>query len=610
LADPRPPNEDREQRERELREREQRERESGNVEEEVRSTIVSPWDRDGESRRPALRRTMRQRRSSEPEVPKPPPLPDWFLNSNVELVADEGGKAEGGERQMRCVDKETGHVLFCVPYYSGETAEGAGKDEGKDPKSEGKVGIPGLGMFDMNPDVLEGKPPGNGSNSAADADKGLGFNIGPDDSNTGLEYDPLTWTLLETEAQARATLSMSGEAGVSTSFAASRGDIHLHCPDDYAHKHLDQYVRRLASILEADLIRLDANDIADLTSDYVGENKDSPGSFASLSYDAFDGHVAGGRKLRDGLSKSDPLELGEKDDMEDEEDDVDESSESRDLGHFGSLEELRKALSDRRSELGKMLGGMGGSPKISVIPMGMGLGSFPGTRMGSDSSKSRHSMSNYASWDDGRLTAAVESMLNAASTKRGAASSSGLLKAFDKAAWTRNPSNESNAWPAKAGTALVDLLGKIGRPEDKSSLSFNFEPQEAAPQSTRGGDPVRRRTIVHLRDLKSILNAQSNLGFAITKRLVESVQKRRQLGEEILLIGTSARSVEGPLEGLLDHHDDALFRLTILPPLFDMDKSSLSFNFEPQEAAPQSTRLLATIMKTLLLSMPSHSRRN
>ena len=67
-----------------------------------------------------LRLSARRKRMN--DVPKPPPIPQWFLDQNVRLVEDTTGldAGKGGRwRAIRCVDAETGHTLLTVPYKFG-----------------------------------------------------------------------------------------------------------------------------------------------------------------------------------------------------------------------------------------------------------------------------------------------------------------------------------------------------------------------------------------------------------------------------------------------------------------------------------------------------------
>ncbi|KAK3069813.1 hypothetical protein LTR53_011573, partial [Teratosphaeriaceae sp. CCFEE 6253] len=77
-----------------------------------------------EARRPLRRGTIRQARRAS-EVPRPPPIPAWFLKHNVYPVRDSPLEAVGrpeSNEVLRCVDASTGHTLFTLPYYEALTA--------------------------------------------------------------------------------------------------------------------------------------------------------------------------------------------------------------------------------------------------------------------------------------------------------------------------------------------------------------------------------------------------------------------------------------------------------------------------------------------------------
>jgi hypothetical protein len=101
--------------------------------------------------------------------------------------------------------------------------------------------------------------------------------------------DPMAWSFLEAETSVRAALSLASEERRSSSFAADRIDVSLQCPDANSHDQLDDFVSNLAGVVHADLIRLDANDFAELSEDYVSQGHDAPGSFSNLGYDVFNG---------------------------------------------------------------------------------------------------------------------------------------------------------------------------------------------------------------------------------------------------------------------------------------------------------------------------------
>ncbi|KAM0721550.1 hypothetical protein Q7P37_002475 [Cladosporium fusiforme] len=565
------------------------------ADEAVRQEQQQQQQQDGgesgaEVRRPGLRRTLRQRRVA--DVPKPPPVPEWFLKHNVLLVADEVGTAEAeGARMVRCVDAQTGHTLFHVPFYPGEAQEEMAKKEeeanAKQQQDEQakQASIPGISMLGDNffqqkfggqiPPVLEKQD-----------DLPLGFKF-PQGAEAMAKADPLAWTLLETEASVRAAMGVAAQAGaVPSSHAASRSDIHLHCPDSNAHRQIDQYVRDLAVILHADLIRLDANDIADLTNDYVGGSSDSPGSFSTLGYDVYDGLTANGLGIRGVRPGEHPYP--EEFDEEDGEDDA-VTPQDMSLGHFGSFDDLRKALGDKRHDINKALGNFG----IAGVSVGLPQGGSPFAPPTQESAQNKRSEpSEYITWDDARLAALLDGLLDAPTAAKAAKLGNSL---HEGSAQTKASSSVGEAenvqsipWSSRAGSMVADVAKNIERIEKTTTADgpkqqplIRLEPTSREGVEQEESNPARKRTIVQVRDLKQIL--ANKLGESIIKRLVRVVQRRRRAGEEVLVIGTTAADVNGPLDSLLDTYEDSPFRLIVVPPLFDM--STL------EQASFQSTAL-------------------
>jgi len=514
----------------------------------------------------------RTRPKSQIQVPKPPPLPEWFLKNNVLLVPEGSGKDSEGARQLRCVDAQTGHTLFHVPYYPEEAQEEKAKNELEEAAKQDqdeqakKASIPGINMIGDNffqqkfggqiPPVLE-----------ADNELPLGFKI-PQDT---LIRDPLSWTLLETEASARAAM----QTGNSTSHAAKRSDIHLHCPDSNAHDQMDQYVRDIAQVLRADLIRLDANDLADLTDEYVGDGNDSPGSFSTLGYDVYDGAAATGVGIRGG-SAGESFEQDAHDEQGNEDEQAGEhaSADPMNLGHFSGFDELRKALGDKRHDINKALGNFGIAGVSIGLPPGGGNPFAPPPRTPAPSKSSEPS--EYISWDDARLFGLLSSVLDAPSKARVASlgETSQAQNAFSGYATSVQGAHDETAmpWSSRVGSLVGDLVklmdsSKEARSSGSADSSpFKLEDDTSSRKTSESGE--RRKTIVHIRDLKQIL--ANKLGESIIKRLVRVVQKRRRAGEEVLVIGTTAEDVNGPLDGLLDAYEDSPFRLIVVPPLFGM----------------------------------------
>lgn len=542
-----------------------------------------------EARRPgAGRRSLRQRRVA--DVPPPPPVPEWFLRQNVVLVKEDEGGGDGGARMVRCVDSKTGHTLFTVPFYPGEAQEEKAKVDAEEAARKAQeeqakqASIPGISMLGDNffqqkfggqiPPVLESKE-----------DLPLGFKF-PQAADLQASKDPLAWTLLETEASVRAAMGASAQTGAAaSSHAASRSDIHLHCPDSNAHVQMDQYVRDLARILHADLITLDANDIADLTSDYVGGGSDLPGSFGTLAYDVYDGAVANGLAIRGGGVGE--QHEAEEEDEEDGEDEAVTPQDSMNLGHFGSFDELRKALGDKRHDINKALGNFGMAGVSVGLPQGVNPFAPPARQEPAQSKKP--DPADYVTWDDARLLALLDGLLDAPSAAKAAnlgqgsqEASTHLEDADDK---------KETPWAVRAGSMVAGVASKIefaksaastdGKSDNVPLMKLDMVDRENAKPDLISQDG--RKTIVQVRDLKQILGHK--LGESIIKRLVRVVQKRRRAGEEIVIIGTTAEEVTGPLDSLFDINEDSPFRMIVVPPLFDMSAAEQA-SFEASALPP------------------------
>jgi DNA polymerase III delta prime subunit len=548
---------------------EQREKERKAADEAVRQEY-SAIDGGAEVKKGGRNRSTKHTKQN--EVPKPPPLPDWFLEHNVLLISEEPSSSGKGGRQLKCVDAKTGHTLFHVPCYPEEAQEKkemADREEAlKQEQVElaKKASIPGINMIghDFFQQKLGGRIP---PVLAGENELPLGFKTRS--GSELLNIDPLSWTLIETEASARAAMGLSTRAGASSSHIATRSDIHLHCPDSNAHDQMDQYVRDIASVLRADLIRLDANDLADLTDEYVGGSSDSPGSFSTLAYDIYDGASATGVGIRGGRT-GENMDPDEFDEQEDEDEDVD--PQSMDLGHFGNFDELRKALGDKRHDINKALGNFG-IAGVSVALPGGGNPFAPPRPVHSQSKRSEPS--EYITWDDARLSALLRSVLEAPIKAKAAwpGKQSEMFPTQPGYAVSVQGEQDGNSlpWASRAGAMIGEVVKAIEVPSSgpggrSSTPAVELSDAEADQTASVGGE--RRRTIVQIRDLKQIL--ANRLGESIVKRLVRLVQRRRRDGEEVLVIGTTAEDVDGPLDSLLDAYEDSPFRLIVVPPLFDM----------------------------------------
>jgi len=512
---------------------------------------------------------MRQQRVV--DVPKPPPIPDWFLKQNVRLVADkaEPANVDGSGHVIRCVDGETGHTLFTTPYYGEDLPQGTKKRRGSGGKKDPSFFA--RSFSEPQAAAVPKDEPQPGAQPEAKRAPSL---------------DAMAWIFLEAEATARASLSLPQEQRTS-SFAASRVDMSLVCPDPNAHDQMDELVHDLARVVDADVVRLDANDIEELTTEYVGSGQDSPGSFSTLGYDVFDGYEATNLSKsgkRSGMPTEEDDEFDEdEDEFDDEEDEAERPGNIMTVADFGKISKAFQNL---------------GFASVSVgAPRLIHAGQM-GAPMSTRDLRSSSSANDVVQWDDARLAALLDSLLDAPKQKRSVGlvesdpaprpstvtrhspfvreASEGLgrellkIKEADRQRNTeyqrtlRQKRSDPSVWSARVSQAS---LAYISRSLEEPDVSIKLEKVADDSSASHPDFPSkdRQRTIVHARDLKDI--CRSRLGHAIIRRLVRVVQKRRNAGESVLVVGTSAQSGYGSF-AMFPEPREVPFRTMEVPPFF------------------------------------------
>jgi SpoVK/Ycf46/Vps4 family AAA+-type ATPase len=571
---------------------EQRKRDAiASVEAEEQGVNSGEVNNGDDVRKPLARKTLRQRRNAVDAVPAPPPVPDWFLKYNVKLCVEQvkQGKSKKAGSLIRCVDADTGHVLFTLPgtfvaattqderskmapatrqrdaaspcsgisspdpsaegnffsYRSGATREPATTIERKD-----AVGAVESTNGPIESAEQSSESPKNAlneservtdeiSNEESGKTGAAQENVSLDDGPPHGAHEILRQILLEAELGIRAGMAAVADSHRLSSFAASRVDLSLICPDANSHDQMDEIVESLATLTNSDLIRLDVNDLAELTSEFVGRDSDLPGSFSSLGYDVYEGFAAVAARNEASAEEDGVEEARERDEEEeeDEEDDDPGRAASPGLG-FGNIDSIRKALFERRHELHRALS--------SISVAGIMVEDFrPSTSTSSDPRMSTGDAG--VSWDDARLVAVLESLLEAPEHKRAASVNAGIeassarlgrhstICSFDKINHNVSASDEefrtADIWKADIAKSLLSLGSK--------SDSLRMESSEIMPL---GADQASIRDkpskIIHLRDLVDI--GRTSLGNTIVRRIVRLARKRRLAGEKILVVGTSA----------------------------------------------------------------------
>ncbi|KAF2161766.1 hypothetical protein M409DRAFT_69570 [Zasmidium cellare ATCC 36951] len=544
---------------------------------ETKSTEEEPKSAVAKTRRTRIQNAKDQK------PPKPPPVPDWFLNHNVKLVTEsvKPNREAKSAQVLRCVDKDTGHTLFTVPYYEAWPVPGLpGRptEEHKSDKETARKKSLDNSFFDNKFTSTQAKPASSKARSSA--------LITPPSEEAENEVNPhslLRWALLEAETGIRAGFTVAGQVPSALN-AASRVDISLNCPDSDSHEQMDDIVEDLANLTHSDIIRLDANDFADLTADYVGGGEDLPGSFSSLGYDVFDGYTANQAGYRRAAEE----------DMydEDEEDEADEEDEMHRDGSSGrsrTLDDLRRALYARRFDLAKAF------QKINVTTIPIGIAPESKTRPTGDPASSPFRAarsSDGPEYDRRRLIDLLDNLLEAPKLKQASAASyvDGLNNRLANASAGRDSKQGMTTsdrsyqalwrpWRSSPGCWYPDVAGIIASRVNRTasdkdaSTSLRLEADGKQVRENASSSGLSRRIIVHVRDLKDICGSQK--GDSIIRDLVRVVQKRRRSGQEIIIVGTTAQDVGGGRFGSFEPRLDE-FRTVTVPPYFNMPKDEIN----------------------------------
>jgi SpoVK/Ycf46/Vps4 family AAA+-type ATPase len=610
---------------------------------EVEGSDVKESD---EVRKPLARKTLRQRRNAVDAIPAPPPVPDWFLRYNVKLKIESVQRADSTEkiRVLRCVDGETGHTLFTLPSSFNSsvlasrvaskplsvnrdrdaTKQSAGRMPQKSPtegnffnfryntiRSAAKPQKDDLGdvdkdsatEFDTTDEPALTKPPAVTPGAEPAGQKP---DVGPVSKEEARETEKtsdelcnvLRWILLEAEIGVRAGMTAAADSHRSSSFAASRVDLSLICPDAKSHASMDEVVESLAALADADLIRLDVNDLAELTSDFVGRDSDLPGSFSSLGYEVYEGFAAIPARSEASAEEDGAEEAQE---IDEEEDDDPDGQAPSGLG-FGNLDGIRRALFERRHELHRALS--------SINVAGIVVEDFRPSASSSNSSRiSSPDGDTGVSWDDARLVAVLDGLLDAPERKRdalpitGAEASHAQLRghssdhSLDKTNHGINASDEAfrtpNIWRTDVARLLSDELVK-----SKLQRSYTFEESDSTPEGLRRASVQEKPAkIIHLRDLADI--SKTSLGNTMIRRIVRLARKRRQAGENILVVGTSA--ISAPRTEFLDmlrwlgdakQRINLPFRHLVVPPISSLAPIAKKFQDTPSTGQSMYGRIV------------------
>ncbi|KAK8174254.1 ATPase family AAA domain-containing protein 1-A [Phyllosticta citrichinensis] len=294
----------------------------------------------------------------------------------------------------------------------------------------------------------------------------------------------------------------------ANSFPAAKSNLVLHCPVDGGIPQLEDLVQDISNKLQADLVTLGPQDIAELVGEYVGEGSDLASQ--SLRYLGYQTH----RSQFENMAEEEEFEDAEEEEGEESQEHTHPIPRPRGNGKRqafiiqgfparASFSDLFKAIDGRRPN-GPMSGEMLGPG------MGVNRPSSP-------------------QWDEIKLDASLKALLDAPSTKR--------TRLQDQTLQSTNTGTESqNSQPAEVDTAQTE--GEEEKLVLGQTKSFRLTLDKSLQNVPKIPGPERKRTVVLIKDYKELSTTQH--GGHIIDKLTDIVRKRREDGEEIMIVGITS----------------------------------------------------------------------
>lgn len=327
------------------------------------------------------------------------------------------------------------------------------------------------------------------------------------------------WDEILASISAGLTLPSPEDSGAAAeSFANQKSHLKLLCPIDGGIYFLDKVVEDAASTLGADVVKIDPQSIAEIAGDYIREGADATSNALwTLGYDTAEVYS----RREPAIAPSE--EEGEEGFSEEGEDGEPSMTSpprfsTSVMAIPASMFESKNLPSQLRGRLRDMRGNM---PNFQDAMQS----AFGGLGKGSGKGVIQLQAQQPVQWNDIKLNAVLENMLEASLHKQ----------------------------------QMVDDQSKSNN-SDSAAQDANSESTPAESQS---------RTVVVLKDFKELRATQQ--GSKVIDKLVEIVQKRRNNGHPIMLVGTSSSSEMAQfslniVEHLQSEDTESVFRTVVVAP--------------------------------------------
>ena len=415
-------------------------------------------------------------------------IPEWFLDRNVKL-SNESAPLIEGEIDLTNKDQDSDHADVEGTESTGATAHST---DGQDSKSAVETTQP------------EKK----------------------DDSEDRRVYRLNRALMAEVIASLSGSLSMTHSEG-SDSFASGKSHLKLYCPIDGGTYFLEKVVEEAASQLSADIIRLDAQDLAEIAGDYIKEGPEAASnSLWSLGYDAqpYPRMSQQPQEAEDSANEAD-------EDKEDYEDDRRESRNSAQIsavtaipissapGGMIDLSSIYKKLTGQTNDRS------GGAGRGNMSPQG-----FPGLVP----VQSQQPNNNHQYWNDFKLNVLLETMLEANTAKRRGEDPQVNLESLQNTTSSDKDVSEQLS-PSDQAPPPQETQQQENEPVEEQKPSSSDLPTENSPSKSSLPSP---KTIVLVRAAREL--STTHQGRLIMEKLMQIVQKKRRIGQQIMLVGTAS----------------------------------------------------------------------
>ncbi|KAI4719733.1 AAA-domain-containing protein [Aureobasidium sp. EXF-10727] len=463
---------------------------------------------------PSTRRgRLAQRR---PKEVTPFIVPDWFLRHNVRLHSpSENATANKEPRCWTLVDRDSGHTVLTLPFSVNPS------DQSNDfftPSAQSKE------------EKTREPVPQSEEKDAVQDDVARAVSNHLSAPSALQTPDPRTLLSLQLQLLLHAAFSQTGPSAAR--YTKSNIDLNTR---DFAHKELDVYVQQIADLVQADLIHLDANDIAELAQDYVERGDPVPGSISSLAYDTFKGATTRREDIKITMKDESAKDDGQDDGESEHAHDMPEL----DLGNLpmmgGSMGDLANFLQQNSQTMSQALARAhkhGAAVVMAEMPKS--------NNQSSEEARSR--AAEISPWAELKLSTLLDTVMDSVQIRKDS-SGEGAAREFFYEAIPSTPDTITSSPPTKDGLErfLADFLAKrIDSATQAHKMDWAFKKDSAPSQSSLS----HQRTIIHVRDMDHIRNAPQ--GETIINLLVNAVQRRRKDGEQIVIVGTTANSNQAP----------------------------------------------------------------